>query len=153
MVVEVAICLPLSCPITTLAVFVGATWAVFNFLHQDHLQTARFCKELSTEFNRRYDKMNNRLQTLVQQSGDFSKKGTLAFVDYFNLCAEEYLFHEAGYIYEQMWESWVNGMKQYSKETRVASIWAEEKKTNSYYGFELPVERSVAAIQGGQASP
>lgn len=129
-----------SCPITSLAVVVGATWAVFNFLHQDHLQTARFCKELVTEFNKRYDAMNEGLQTLVQHnSGDLSKEGTFVFVDYFNLCAEEHLFHELGYIYDQIWESWHCGMKQYAKDTRVASLWAKEKKTNSYYGFELPV--------------
>jgi hypothetical protein len=61
-------------------------------------------------------------------------------VDYFNLCAEEHLFHEAGYIYDPIWESWRNGMKWYGTDPRVASIWAKERATNSYYGFELPVE-------------
>ena len=83
--------------------------------------------------------MNNRLQSLVQKDGEFSDDDILAFVDYFNLCAEEHLFHEAGYIYEQIWKSWHNGMKQYAKDARVADIWAKEKSTNSYYGFEFPV--------------
>ena len=145
--VEIIIFRLSSWPIKTLAVVVGGTWAVFSFRHQDHLQTARFCKELVTEFNNRYDAINEDLQKLVQHSGEFSEDDILAFVDYFNLCAEEYLFHEAGYIYDEIWESWHNGMKHYARDSRVASIWAVENKTNSYYGFKLPVERSVAAIQ------
>jgi hypothetical protein len=29
-------------------------------------------------------------------------------------------------------------MKQYSRDPRVVALWEEEKKTDSYYGFEFP---------------
>ncbi len=130
---------------------VAAALGLFYFLHQNHLQTARFCKELVTDFNKRYDAVNNRLQLLVRKEGAFSDDETLAFVDYFNLCAEEHLFHEAGYIYEQIWESWHNGMKQYAKDPRVASIWTMEANTNSYYGFEFPVSQLASTADEGGA--
>jgi len=128
--------------INVLFPIVAAVLGFFYFLQQNHLQTARFCKELVTDFNKRYDTLNNSLQSLLQKDKavEFSKDEKLVFVDYFNLCAEEHLFHKLGYIYKPIWESWHNGMKQYAKEPRIARIWATEKDTNSYYGFKLPVK-------------
>jgi hypothetical protein len=59
-------------------------------------------------------------------------------VDYFNLCAEEWLFWRAGYIYDPVWVAWENGMKQFAKDPRVKELWLRERATNSYYGFEFP---------------
>jgi hypothetical protein len=117
---------------------VATALGLFYFLQQDRLQRARFCRELVTEFNTRYDKMNEQLLKLLPRD-KFGDDDELAFVDYFNLCAEEYLFYRNGYIYKEIWEAWQNGMKQYAKNANVGAIWAEEKKTDSYYGFEFPV--------------
>ena len=59
-------------------------------------------------------------------------------IRYFNLCAEEWLFWKAGYIYDPVWRAWENGMKQYSRDPRVVAHWQKEQKTDSYYGFEFP---------------
>ena len=57
-------------------------------------------KELVTEFNRRYDKQNNSLLTVLDDDDDkpLQKEQKDAFIDYFNLCSEEYLFYQIGYI-------------------------------------------------------
>ena len=110
------------------------------FLHQRHLEGARFFKELVTEFNGRYDKQNNTLLVALENDGPFEQKQKQAFIDYFNLCAEEYLFYEVGYIYERVWEAWYNGMKQFGRDKRVAELWKREIQTDSYYGFEFPID-------------
>jgi hypothetical protein len=117
---------------------VGGMWALAFYLHGRHAEDARFMKELLTEFNGRYDKMNSDLQIAVSKEGPFDEPTRLKFVDYFNLCAEEWLFRQAGYIYDPVWLAWWNGMAYYGEDPRVRKLWEEERKTNSYYGFELP---------------
>ena len=97
-------------------------------------------KELLTEFNDRYDKLGTDLQFAVSTRGDFEKETELKFVRYFNLCAEEWLFWRAGYIYDPVWKAWENGMKQYGRDRRVVDLWKNEEKTDSYYGFQFPSE-------------
>ena len=86
-----------------------------------------------------------RLQAETAAELDALLPSKLAFIDYFNLCAEEWIFREAGYIYHPVWESWVNGMRQYARDLRVAELWRKENQTNSYYGFELPVDMVAQA--------
>lgn len=99
-------------------------------------------KELLADFNDRYDKLGMDLQFAIWRNGNFEKETELKFIRYFNLCAEEWLFWRAGYIYDPVWQAWQNGMRQYSKDKRVMSLWDEEAKTNSYYGFDF---RQVAS--------
>ena len=96
-------------------------------------------KELLTDFNNRYNELNEALQKALWLQEPFSDETKLKFIDYFNLCAEEWLFRRAGYVYDPVWEAWENGMKQYSKDFRVRELWMQERNSNSYYGFELPV--------------
>ena len=112
----------------------------FYFLHQQHLEKARFFKELVTEFNQRYDSMNNELFSILGKSEPFDPKKQRVFVDYFNLCAEEFLFYEAGYIDERVWNAWYNGMKQFGRDMRISEIWKQEIHTDSYYGFKFPID-------------
>jgi hypothetical protein len=107
------------------------------FLQQQHLQQAEFFKELVTEFNRRYNRLNDDLLRSLKDGQPFDEQ---KFVDYFNLCAEEWLFYKTGYIYGPVWQAWRNGMKQFGNDARVAKLWQQENQTNSYYGFEFPVE-------------
>jgi hypothetical protein len=118
---------------------VGSFWALVFYLHRRHAEDARFVKELLTEFNERYDKMATDLQFALSSRGDFERETDLRFVRYFNLCAEEWLFWRAGYIYDPVWQAWENGMRQYSRDPRVIALWKEEEKSNSYYGFKFPI--------------
>lgn len=122
---------------SVLLTVVGGLAALAFYLHRRHAEDTRLVKELLTEFNDRYDKLGSDLQFALSHRGDFEKEIELKFIRYFNLCAEEWLFWKAGYIYDPVWRAWENGMKQYSKDTRVMSLWDAEAKTNSYYGFDL----------------
>jgi hypothetical protein len=125
----------------------GVAWGVFYFLYQQHIEQARFFHGLFTEFNTRYDKLNEGLMEAICSSGDFGQEERDRFVDYFNLCAEEFLFYQAGYIDDRVWDSWQRGMAQYSADPRVAALWQDEQQTNSYYGFVLPIgQRNVRRL-------
>jgi hypothetical protein len=117
---------------------VGSLWALAFYIHGRHAEDAKFMKQLLSEFNARYDKLNDALQTAIWHGEPFTPEKKLCFIDYFNLCAEEWLFRQGGYIYDPVWTAWENGMKQYGKDERVWELWQKERATQSYYGFELP---------------
>lgn len=117
---------------------VGSFWALSFYLHRRHADDARLVKDLLKDFNERYDKMGTDLQFAMSSRGDFERETELRFVRYFNLCAEEWLFWKAGYIYDPVWKAWENGMRQYSGDRRVIALWKKEEQTESYYGFQFP---------------
>ena len=117
---------------------VGGIWALAFYLHKQHAEDARFLKELMTEFNARYNQLNNDLQSALWREEPFDTQTKLKFIDYFNLCAEEWMFWKLGYIYAPVWIAWENGMKQYGTDSRVKDLWEKERQTDSHYGFEFP---------------
>jgi hypothetical protein len=116
---------------------VASCWALAFYFHRRRADETRFAKELLTEFNQRYDSLNNHLQLACWRTAEFENDTKLSFIKYFNLCAEEWLFWSTGQIEEPVWRAWRNGMKQYAKDRRVMAIWDEEAKTDSYYGFDF----------------
>lgn len=60
--------------------------------------------------------------------------------DYFNLCGEEYLFYRRGYIYPEVWKSWVAGMKIFYEDERIQKVWSKELNTESYYRLNVSKE-------------
>ena len=98
---------------------VGADWKAllsviggllsFVFLIQrQQLEEARLIKELISEFNERYDGLNERLNAITSSKPrkiwlDFAERNTL--YDYFNLCGEEYLYYQKGYVYQEVWKA------------------------------------------------
>lgn len=121
-----------------LLAIVGGVWSWAFYRHKNHSDDARFFKELFTDFNARYDRINDRLASAMRNEKQFSAEEEQHFIDYFNLCGEEWLFYQAGYIYPAVWETWKKGMKQYGADARVAKLWQRERESESYYGFELP---------------
>ena len=119
--------------ISIVGAFAGTTY----FLYSQHTENTRLFTDLFREFNQRYDKMNAQLNGLLnvdsRQALSEEERGWL--FDYFNLCAEEYLYYNAGYIDENVWRSWSNGMLQFFQNTRIAQLWEEERISDSYYGF------------------
>lgn len=130
-----------------LVAVVAGSFGFLYFLRQQHMEEAKFFQELFCQFNRRYDRLNNKLfQHLgADNNKPFDEKQRVDFFDYFNLCAEEWLFYRAGYIYGPVWQAWCNGMRQFSKDARVLELWKEERGTESYYGFDFLRETSVDA--------
>ena len=105
----------------------------FHFVQRQRLEEMGLFKELFTAFNARYDKLNEDLARV--QRGELTAELENKLVDYFNLCAEEYLFYKHGYILPEAWESWRKGMRQYMDVDSVHKLWELEVKTDSYYGL------------------
>ncbi|HEX7999932.1 MAG TPA: hypothetical protein VF528_16205 [Pyrinomonadaceae bacterium] len=125
--------------ISLLITLVGGLVSFFYFIQKEKLEELELFKQLFTEFNSRYDKLNGRLNKIVIQDPQkpLSPNEENTLNDYFNLCAEEFLFYKRGYIYEEVWQAWQNGMSYYIAFKRIGDKWKEEEKTNSYYGLKI----------------
>lgn len=119
-------------------------------LSNDNLQ-----KQLFTEFNARYDKLNDIIQFILDFSKeDISnyKKGksedkfggyTKAYIkfkinDYFNLCSEEYYWYSKERIDPRIWNAWEKGMNDIcNKSEIIRDQWKEEIKDEGWKSFYL----------------
>ena len=93
------------------------------------------------EFNQRYDGLNSRLNALLERDGSLllTPEDKHLLYDYFNLCAEEYLYFKSGYIDSEVWNAWMRGMRVFAKNEEVRRVWEAELANGSYYGFSLEV--------------
>ena len=110
---------------------------LFYFLYSQHLQKARLFHDLFKNFNERYDKLNNKLNQIATNDSiliEFEDQQIL--FDYFNLCGEEYLYYKNGFIDNEVWKSWRNGMLYFSSFKKIHDLWSNELKSGSYYGFD-----------------
>jgi hypothetical protein len=94
-------------------------------------------KELFDKFNAAYTEMNEALNAIRNSSAetDLTKEEVDTLNDYFNLCGEEYLYFKKGFIYPEVWEAWLNGMRIFYRNERIRNLWIEELRNNSYYGM------------------
>jgi hypothetical protein len=118
------------------------------FVQQQKLEEIRLFKELFEEFNSRYDKLNGDLSDIstgIQPSDAAARK---KLIDYFNLCGEEYLFYEEGYIHPVVWQSWCRGILSYLKAPHIRTLWDEEVEQgrNTYYGLTVEKLREGAEL-------
>ena len=116
-----------------------------GFLYARHAQETQLFRELFRDFNARYDKLNKRLNEIRDRP-----KGQLledtdhgVLFDYFNLCAEEYLYADAGYIDLSVWRAWQNGMCYFDQDPEIHDFWLLELQQNSFYGFTLDCNRNT----------
>lgn len=134
----VAVLLSRNEPLPTVVTVVGALISLIYFVQKQKLEELKLFRELFKEFNARYDEMNETLARIAEASDtEVSKQERETLVDYFNLCGEEYLYFERGYIDPVVWKAWFNGMKAIISEPRVQHVWQEERRTESYYGLPL----------------
>jgi hypothetical protein len=113
---------------TLLTIFIS----IINF----HQNGDKFFKELFTEFNNRYDILNDKLIAIATDKkleGEEKQK----VIDYINLCAEEYMWVRKGRIPVHIWNSWKNGIEGYLRNEAIKEVFDEEKALwkSSYYGF------------------
>lgn len=123
---------------------VAGVLAFCYFAQTQKLQEMSLFKELFTEFNRRYDDLNDQLIEIATIARVPDSSGRQVIVDYFNLCAEEYLWFSEGYIHREVWRSWCAGMMWYFDREPFRTVWTEERATNSYYGLSLDIIRRGA---------
>ena len=121
----------------------GGGISFFYFFQKQKLDEIRLMKELITDFNSRYDNLNEKLNDILRKGDEdpsivLAQNDLATLNDYFNLCAEEYLFKKLGYIDPRVWEAWYKGMGIYFTDQRIRELWGQEEKTDSYYGFTFP---------------
>ncbi len=114
----------------------GGFLTAFYFLHKQRIEEVRLFREIFSECNLRYDKMNEAINIIISKSKEdtLSEEEKNQLSDYFNLCGEEYLYFKQGFIYPDVWLAWSNGMKAILGNERVSPYWQLEKKSESYYG-------------------
>lgn len=115
----------------------GSVAALVHFFYSQYNHSTDRFIELFKDFNARYDHLNNKLNALVAKDGGLvlTPDDTLLLFDYFNLCAEEYLYFKSGYIDIDVWQSWLNGMRYFASNPEIRRIWLSELQSGSYYGF------------------
>lgn len=116
----------------------AAILSALYFLQKQKLEELKTFREIFEACNKRYDKLNDALDKIYSVSeGSLSEDERHLLGDYFNLCAEEYLYFSRGYIYPEVWDAWYNGMKFYLKNPRIMGFWSQESSTNSHYGLHF----------------
>ena len=115
----------------------GGLVGAYYFLQKQQLEELRLFERLFADFNRRYAELNERLQLLVSGDDRLTKRDRALLEDYFNLCAEEYLYYTHGIIDPPVWRAWCRGILQYLHDDRIADFWRHEESTDSYYGLTL----------------
>jgi hypothetical protein len=118
---------------------VGGIFSFIYFIQKQKLEETRLFNDLFLEFNKRYDCLNEKLNDIVVGSENISLslEEINDLYDYFNLCGEEYFFYKQGYIFPDVWKSWLNGMKFFYSNKRIRKIWDKELESNSYYGLRI----------------
>lgn len=116
----------------------GGIASFVYFLYSQHNQNTQLFVTLFKEFNARYDQLNEKLNAIVDgTSSELSPEERKVLFDYFNLCAEEYLFYKAGYIDQDVWRAWLAGMRCFARNANIHCFWASDLETGSYYGFTI----------------
>jgi len=118
------------------------------FVQKQRLEELRLFRALFTEFNERYNNLNERLYEILRKNPDekLEPKEIDVLYDYFNLCGEEYFYYKHGYIYPEVWKSWKNGMSIFWKDNRIREVWQDELETDSYYGLKLDFLRKPVGM-------
>jgi hypothetical protein len=126
-----------------LAPFLAVVLSGLYFLQKQKLEELKMFRELFESCNKRYDEMNSELDSInATPTGSLSETEKHILADYFNLCAEEYLYFSKGYIYPEVWTAWYNGMLFYLANSRIRDFWEEECASNSHYGLQFETDAS-----------
>lgn len=124
-----------------------AIWLTFKYQkHSKKIADDKMLKELFTEFNVRYDRLNDILAEVSDlhpnwlntiKSNDIDKKVHYAtIIDFFNLCAEEYFWYKEGRINAKIWKSWFKGMNDLFEESPlIQNIWRKECENEGYKSY------------------
>lgn len=118
---------------------IAGTLGFYYFVQQQKLSETELFLNLFTSFNARYDQMNDQLADIAIRESELTDGDRNLIVDYFNLCAEEYLFYKEGYIPRDVWRSWCRGMLWYLHRHPFKEIWDDEVKSESFYGLTFTV--------------
>lgn len=115
------------------------------FVQKQKLEELALFRELFTDFNSRYDKINEKLNRLLAAgSRELTPGDKETLADYFNLCGEEFLYFRRGYVLPEVWKAWLNGMLVFYGSSSIKEYWDGELETESYYGLGKEIARAHA---------
>lgn len=129
-----------------LLTIIGGLFSFVYFVQKQQLEELKLFKELFTEFNKRYDALNEKLNE-IKSGGSIEAAERNILYDYFNLCGEEYLFYRKGYIYPEVWQSWLRGMMEFYQHKEIGDLWRKELKKGSYYELEKEIEKATRQLE------
>jgi hypothetical protein len=124
---------------------IAAVMLSFAFgIQKQNLEETTLFKDLFEQFNKRYDVLNDELNRIYfdKQPADkpFTDDEREKLYKYFNICGEEWLYAERGFICPEVWRAWENGMKFFRQNPRIKRLWDEDLKDNdSYYGLTAEI--------------
>ena len=120
----------------------GVLLSFVYFIQKQQIDEAKLFKELFVDFNKRYSELSVELNRIKgkTETEKLSEAETATLSEYFNLCAEEFLFYQKGYIYPEVWASWVAGMNIYFACPWINKLWKDEISSLSYYGLDVDKE-------------
>jgi hypothetical protein len=130
-----------------MATFSGAALSTIYFVQKQKLEEIKLFKELFTEFNERYECLNDKLVDIKNNKITDPDVINKILDDYFNLCSEEYLFYNEGRIHNLVWGSWCRGMQEHLSNEAIKTYWGKAQKENSYYGLTTGVIDDGAKIK------
>lgn len=129
---------------TVFAGIVAAAIGVSFFVHQQRLAEMNLFWELISKFNGRYDSIHERLMRMRHEDDCTDYQ---VVWEYFNLCAEEFLFFTEGYIDHRVWRAWCIGMLYYFDVDPFLTMWRDVGDRDSYYGLTIEEIRKGAALR------
>jgi hypothetical protein len=137
LLITLVLCVPVPEKGAVVVALVASLLSLIFFVQQQKLAEMSLFRQLATDFNARYDKINGTLENIARAGRLQSLEDGQTAVDYFNLCAEEYLFYSEGFIHPRVWRAWCMGMLQYLEREPFRSMWTTESATDSYYGLTI----------------
>jgi len=126
--------------------------SIEHFKQNEKIENDRMMKELFTEFNQRYDRLNNKLENVSNLSmkkwKSLKSKKRLKYeavvIDFFNICAEEYHWHSEGRINGNIWASWSKGMNDiYNNSKVIQNLWEQECKNEGYKSYYISNKNEI----------
>ncbi|MBR9860733.1 hypothetical protein GYB22_08300 [bacterium] len=140
--------LAVSGAISIIAIFIARQANAISKKYSDanqQLSEDQIFHDLFTDFNRRYDEINNTLYRIEQTFNDSEPEELQRFPeiysklnDFFNLCAEEYFWYKRKRIPNDIWKVWHNGMNYwYNRVPSIRSAWEYELTQFGHEGYYL----------------
>ena len=134
-------------PLALFATFAGIALTTLYFVQKQKLEEIKLFKDLFTELNFRYDRLNGKISDIKSKKITDSDEINKILDDYFNICSEEYLFYKEGRIHNQVWGAWCRGMKEHLSDDVINAYWKKAQKENSYYGLTTEIIEKCTRIK------
>jgi len=120
---------------------IGSVAAIYFGKVKQNVEDDKMFKELFYDFNNKYDKNFNDLINKLRYDrntplGDAER---YLIIDYFNLCAEEYLWYSRERIPKSVWLAWKAGIIENLTVEQVKEVYLTETRSEvgraSFYGL------------------